>query len=55
VQYKGKGLGYHVTEEAAAQAYVNYVEDGVDHVQRREGSSSQFKAEAYTRPLLSST
>jgi hypothetical protein len=37
---KGKHLGYHATEEAAAQAYDNYADDGVDPVKRR---SSQFK------------
>jgi len=38
-----KYLGHHATEEAAAQAYDNYVEDGVDPVTHREGTSSQFK------------
>ena len=42
-QCKGKHLGHHATEEAAAQAYDDYVKDGVDPVQRREGTSSQFK------------
>jgi hypothetical protein len=28
-QYKAKHLGLHATEEAAAQAYNNYLEDGV--------------------------
>jgi len=32
---KRKHLGYHATEEAAALAYTNYVEDGVDPVKRR--------------------
>jgi len=27
-EYKGTYLGYHTTEEAAAQAYDNYVKDG---------------------------
>ena len=43
---KGKSLRLHATEEAAAQAYDNYVKDGVVPVQRRErreGTSSQFQ------------
>jgi len=38
---KGRFLGYHATEEAAAAAYDNYVEDGVDPVTHREGTSSE--------------
>jgi len=40
---KGKGLGYHATVEAAAQAYDNYVKDGVAPVKHRDGTSSLFK------------
>jgi hypothetical protein len=40
---EGKHLEYHTMEEAAAHAYNDYVEDGVDPVKRREGKSSQFK------------
>jgi len=40
---KGKHLGYHATEDAAALAYDGYVKDGVDPVQRREGTASRFK------------
>jgi len=36
-------LGYHDTEEAAAQAYIKYVEDGVGPVQFRERTSSRHK------------
>jgi len=36
---KGKHLGYHATEEAAAQAITNYVEDGVVPVTRRDCTS----------------
>jgi len=41
---KEKRLGYHATEAAAAQAYYNYVKDGIDPAKRREreGKSSQF-------------
>jgi len=45
-QCNGKHLGYHATEEAAARAYSKYITDGVDPVQRRDGTSqfsSQFK------------
>jgi len=38
---KGKRLGHHATEEAAARAYDDYVKNGVDPVQRR--GTSQFK------------
>jgi hypothetical protein len=40
---KGKRLGYHATEEAAAQAYDNYVKDGIVAVTHREPASSQFQ------------
>jgi hypothetical protein len=35
----------------AARAYSKFVEDGIDPVKK---ASSQFKAGAYTRPLLCS-
>ena len=38
----GENLGYHATEEAAAQAYNNYVENGVIPLKHRSGTS-QFK------------
>ena len=41
-QCKGKHLGRHATEEAAAQAYNKYLEDGIDPVDHREASTSQF-------------
>jgi len=41
---QGKFLGYHATEEAAAQAYDKYVNAGIAPVRRRDTSStSQFK------------
>jgi len=41
---QGKFLGYHATEDAAAQAYDNYVNDGIAPVRRRATTSaSQFK------------
>ena len=40
--FKGRHLGLHATEEAAALAYTNYVKDGVDPVTRRD-RTSQFK------------
>ena len=43
VQYKGKSLGSHATEEAAAQAYNSYVKDGVLPVKRRAVRASQFR------------
>ena len=43
---KGKNLGCHATEEAAAQPYDNYVEDGDDPVKRR---SSQFKGVCWNK------
>ena len=49
-------LGCHATEGAAAQAYNNYARDGAHPVsQRALASSSQSKAGADSRPLLSST
>jgi hypothetical protein len=39
---KKKSLGYHPTEEAAARAYHNYVEDGVEPVQHRGVLTFQF-------------
>ena len=42
-QCMGKCLGHHATEEAAARAYNNYVEDGIAPVKHREGTFSQFK------------
>jgi hypothetical protein len=43
------------TEEGAAVAHDNYLNGGVDPVNRREGTSSEFKAGAYTRQLFGST
>ena len=40
---KGKEVGYHATEEAAAQAYENYVTDGVIPVKHPRNISSEFK------------
>ena len=42
VMCKGKYLGYHTTEEAAARAYSMYHENGIDHVEHRDSSTSQF-------------
>jgi hypothetical protein len=47
---KGKCLGYHATEEAAAQAYSNYAKDGVVPVPLRDPScSSQFKGVSWEK------
>ena len=43
---RGKHLGVHATEEAAAQAYNDYVENGVVPVKQRE-RTSQFKGVIY--------
>jgi len=54
---KGTHLGHHATEEAAAQACANYVKHAVVpemHREVREGTSSQFRAGAYTHPLFGS-
>jgi hypothetical protein len=40
---KGKYLGHHPTEEAAAQAVDNYAKNGVILVRHREDPTSQFK------------
>ena len=48
---RGKFLGYHAMEEAAARAYDNYVTDGIDPVKRREGTSSQFKGVCWNMSL----
>ena len=40
---KDTWLGYHATEEAAALAYTNYVEDGVDPVKHPGVRTSQHK------------
>jgi hypothetical protein len=37
--FKGRSLGDHATEEAAARAYDNYVKDGVGPVSHPEGTS----------------
>jgi len=47
--WKRHHLGYHATEEAAAQAYDNYVKDGVDPVQRQVAQSSQFKGVSWNK------
>ena len=40
---------------AAAQALDDYIKDGVEAVNHRESTSSQFKAGAYINLLFSST
>jgi hypothetical protein len=35
-KYKQQNLGYFATEEAAARAYNDFVEEGVDNVKRRD-------------------
>jgi len=45
-----KHLGSHATEEAAAQAYNDFVETGVVPLKRREPETSQFKGVIY-RPF----
>ena len=51
-QVKGKGLGHHATEEAARQAYINYVEHGVDPIPRRNvpGETKRAGGEGDDRP-----
>jgi hypothetical protein len=39
---KGKYLGFHTTEEAAAHACSKYLKDGIDPVEHRDANSSQF-------------
>ena len=39
---KGKSVGYHTTEEAAARAYSKYLKDGIDHAGHLGASTSQF-------------
>ena len=41
-QCKGKHLGLHTTEEAAARAYNKYLEDGIDTAEHRGSKTSQF-------------
>jgi len=43
----GTSLGYHATEEAAAQAYSNYVKDGVDPMRR--DCTSQYKGVSWDK------
>jgi hypothetical protein len=40
---KGKYLGTHATQEAAARVYADYVKDGIDPVRRQAGTSSKSK------------
>ena len=47
--YKEEALGHHVTEAAAALAYDDYVKDGIDPLQRREGTSPQFKGVSWDK------
>ena len=42
-QCNGKYLGFHATEEVAAQAHDDYVKDGIVPAGHREPTSSQFK------------
>ena len=49
VTCKGTYLGGYATEQAAAQAYNKYVEDGVDPVTHRDGTSSQFKGVTWNK------
>jgi len=47
---KGKHLGHHATEEAAAKALDNYVRDGIVPVWHRDGTStSQFKGVCWNK------
>ena len=48
-QRYGKCLGYHATEEAAAQAYDSCVRDGVVPVKHQDGTSSSFKGVSWVR------
>jgi hypothetical protein len=40
---QGKHVGCYATEEVAARAYIEFMEDGIDHVKHRGVSTSQFK------------
>jgi hypothetical protein len=51
-QCKGRHLGFHTTEEAAAQAYIKYLEDGIVPAKRRESSTSQFKGVSWDKSML---
>jgi hypothetical protein len=48
-QCDGNCLGYHAAEEAAAQAYNDYVKDGVVPVNLRRTITSQFKGVSWAK------
>ena len=48
-QSQGKSLGHHATEKAAAQAYTNYLRDGVDPGKHPRDGTSQFKGVHWDR------
>jgi hypothetical protein len=49
---KGTDLGTHATEGEAARAYSKYLEDGIDPVEHRGASTSQFTGVSWDKNLL---
>jgi len=51
-QCKGKYLGLHTTEEAAAHAYNKYLKDGTNPIEHRGGNTSHFKGVSWDKSKL---
>jgi hypothetical protein len=51
-QCKGRHLGFHTTENAAARAYIKYLEDGIVPAKHREASTSQFTGVSWDKSML---